>query len=154
MCLRSAVHFKRDGRTRVKLGHYGDWHLEESHNFIAGCPLDTVQRFVIKGGFAGEVTDDRTSRTMLSLRNVENLVLKNATYLLPLLLHTTEDGVHHFPMLKTLEIDDDEIPQELVLGLKVRTEAGLPLQRIILRAERFEVASDELLQFVEDVEYG
>jgi len=91
---------------------------------------------------------------MLSLRNVEDLVLKNAIYLLPLLLPAAEDGVHHFPMLKTLEIDDDEIPQELVPGLKARTEAGLPLQRIILRAKRFEVASDELLQFVEGVEYG
>jgi hypothetical protein len=151
------VRFKRDGETRLELVHCGKDHsfpLKEFFNIVAGCPLDTVRRFVIGGRIGERMTSDRSYPTMLSLKNVGNLVLEGTVSFLPLLSHTTEDGKYPFPVLKTLEIHDNKIPNEvLVPVLKARTEAGLPLQRITLRTNAPKVTKDELLQYVEDVEF-
>jgi len=157
--IQSTLHFKKDGETRFKLDNAGSSHplpLAESLRFIATCPLDTIRRFVIEGRIRSEVTNDRVSRTLRNLRNVETLVLKGTTYLLPLLFPATQHDQHPCPTLKTLAIDDDNaIPhRELVPVVKARSEAGFPLRRVILCAKYFEAVAGELRQFVGDVEYG
>jgi len=156
--IQSTLHFKKDGETRFKLENSGNSHplpLVESITFIATCPLDTIRRFVIEGRIRG-VTNDQISRVLQNLRNVETLVLKGTINILPLLLSVTQDGQYPCPTLKTLTIDDDTATphRKLVPVVKARSEAGFPLQRVILCAKYFEAVAGELRQFVEDVEYG
>ena len=62
----------------------------------------------------------------------------------PLLLPTVQGDRLPCPTLKTLVVDDDqEIPQELIQGLRVWAEAGFPLERVVFRAWHFEEAASE-----------
>jgi hypothetical protein len=156
--IRSILHFKKGGETRVSLEHFGYRHpllLEETLIFTAACPLDTIRRLVINGRMDREVASDRVSRMMREMGNVETLILENAAHLIPLLLPTTQGDQNPCPTLKTLTIDDDEEinHQELVSVVKARAEAGFPLQRVVFHAVGSEEVAGELRRFVEDGKY-
>ena len=99
------------------------------------------------------MTNDQVSGTTRNLTNIEPHPLKNSLHFLPLLFPTVQSGRLPCPTLKTLVIDENQKTslQELIQVLRVRAEAGFPLERVVLRAW---AAPSELLQFVKDVECG
>ena len=102
------------------------------------------------------VVGDWVPRAVRDLASVETLVLKDSTDLLPLLLPAIRGDKPPCPRLRTLTIDCRwEIRhQGLVRIVRTRTEAGFPLQRVILPVESFESMASELRQFVDGVECG
>ena len=155
-----ALQLNRGGATRAQFEYrFANCPMppEQTFTFLKECPLDTIQRFAIRGWKVQRDTiKDQVSGTMRNLVNVETLLLKSSPHFLSLLLPAVQGGRLLFPTLKTLTIDDkQEIPlQELIQVLRVRAEAGFPLERVVLRAWHFEEAASGLRQFVENIECG
>jgi len=154
------LRFNRGGETRVQFEYLlmnPPMSLEQSLTFLEACSLDTIRRFAIGGRrVRRDVTNDQVSGTMRNLTNIETLLLGGCLHILPLLLPAVQGGRLPCPTLKTLAIDDNQdLPlQKLIQVLRVRAEAGFPLERVVLRAWHFERVPSELRQFVENVECG